>query len=208
MPLWGTGAAGATAITNKPKFLPNDANSKYDITKSFATNKGWMMRAGSSATGNGNADADDEILVAIGGLAGTSTSTGLKRPTITRVRWGEAAYVAATAITVEVTWDELVEYDAGSAATLVVTSTGTNITLTATHIDGVAIADELQGNTVRFSGTTVDEAATLSLANNLVIGDPDLKDAVDGTTLNAASKTITSAVKTASGYATRAVTAS
>ena len=207
MPLWGTGAAGATAITNKPKFLPNDANSKYDITKSFATNKGWMMRNG-SATGNGNADADDEILVAIGGLAGTSTSTGLKRPTITRVRWGEAAYVAATAITVEVTWDELVEYDAGSAATLVVTSTGTNITLTATHIDGVAIADELQGNTVRFSGTTVDEAATLSLANNLVIGDPDLKDAVDGTTLNAASKTITSAVKTASGYATRAVTAS
>jgi hypothetical protein len=205
MPLWGTGAAGATAITNKPKFLPNDANSKYDITKSFATNKGWMMRNG-SATGNGNADADDEILVAIGGLAGTSTSTGLKRPTITRVRWGEAAYVAATAITVEVTWDELVEYDAGSAATLVVTSTGTNITLTATHIDGVAIADELQGNTVRFSGTTVDEAATLSLANNLVIGDPDLKDAVDGTTLNAASKTITSAVKTASGYATRAVT--
>ena len=205
MPLWGTGAAGATAITNKPKFLPNDANSKYDITKSFATNKGWMMRNG-SATGNGNADADDEILVAIGGLAGVSTSTGLKRPTITRVRWGEAAYVAATAITVEVTWDELVEYDAGSAATLVVTSTGTNITLTATHIDGVAIADELQGNTVRFSGTTVDEAATLSLANNLVIGDPDLKDAVDGTTLNAASKTITSAVKTASGYATRAVT--
>ena len=207
MPLWGTGAAGATAITNKPKFLPNDANSKYDITKSFATNKGWMMRNG-SATGNGNADADDEILVAIGGLAGTSTSTGLKRPTITRVRWGEAAYVAATAITVEVTWDELVEYDAGSAATLVVTSTGTNITLTATHIDGVAIADELQGNTVRFSGTTVDEAATLSLANNLVIGDPDLKDAVDGTTLNAASKTITSAVKTASGYSTRTVTAS
>jgi len=205
MPLWGTGAAGSTAITNKPKFLPNDANSKYDITKSFATNKGWMMRNG-SATGNGNVDADDEILVAIGGLAGTSTSTGLKRPTITRVRWGEAAYVAATAITVEVTWDELVEYDAGSAATLVVTSTGTNITLTATHIDGVAIADELQGNTVRFSGTTVDEAATLSLANNLVIGDPDLKDAVDGTTLNAASKTITSAVKTASGYATRAVT--
>jgi len=202
MPLWGT---THDAATNKPKFLPNDANSKYDITKSFATNKGWMMRNG-SATGNGNVDADDEILVAIGGLAGTSTSTGLKRPTITRVRWGEAAYVAATAITVEVTWDELVEYDAGSAATLVVTSTGTNITLTATHIDGVAIADELQGNTVRFSGTTVDEAATLSLANNLVIGDPDLKDAVDGTTLNAASKTITSAVKTASGYATRAVT--
>ena len=202
MPLWGT---THDAIDNKPQFLADDADSDYDVTKSFATNKGWMMRNG-AATGNGNTAADDEILVAIGGLAGTSTSTGLKRPTITRVRWGEDAYVAATAITVNVTWDELVEYDAGSAATLVVTSTGTNITLTATHIDGVAIADELQGNTVRFSGTTVDEAATLSLATNVVIGDPDLKDAVDGTTLNAASKTSTAAVKTASGYTTRAVT--
>ena len=202
MPLWGT---THDAIDNKPQHLVDDANSDYDITKSFATNKGWMMR-NSAATGNDNTAADDEVLVAIGGLAGTSTSTGLKRPTITRVRWGEAAYVAATAITVEVTWDELVEYDAGSAATLVVTSTGTNLTLTATHIDGVAIADELQGNTVRFSGTTVDEAVTLSIADDTVIGDPDLKDAVDGNVLNAGAKTITAAVKTASGYATRAVT--
>ena len=202
MPLWGNTAAAAT---NKPKFLTDDANSDYDITRSYASSSGWMMR-NSSATGNGNVDADDEVLVAIGGLAGTSTSTGLKRPTITRVRFGESAYTGAVPITVNVTWDELVEYDAGSPATLVVTSTGTNITCTATHMDGNAIADEMQGNTVRFTGTTVDQAATLSLANNLVIGDPDLKDAVDGTVLNAASKTITAAVKTASGYTTRAVT--
>ena len=202
MPLWGT---THDAIDNKPQHLVDDANSDYDITRAFASNKGWMMR-NSAATGNDNTAADDEVLVAIGGLAGTSTSTGLKRPTITRVRWGQSAYVAATAITVEVTWDELVEYDAGSAATLAIVSTGTNLSLTATHIDGVAIADELQGNTVRFSGTTVDEAATLSIADDTVIGDPDLKDAVDGTALNAASKTITAAVKTASGYGTRAVT--
>lgn len=202
MPLWGT---THDAIDNKPQHLVDDANSDYDITRAFASNKGWMMR-NSAATGNDNTAADDEVLVAIGGLAGTSTSTGLKRPTITRVRWGQAAYVAATAITVEVTWDELVEYDAGSAATLAIVSTGTNLSLTATHIDGVAIADELQGNTVRFSGTTVDEAVTLSIADDTVIGDPDLKDAVDGTALNAASKTITAAVKTASGYGTRAVT--
>jgi|TARA_B100000929_G_scaffold59372_1_gene44805 hypothetical protein len=202
MPLWGT---THDAIDNKPQHLVDDADSDYDITKAFASNKGWMMRNG-AATGNGNTAADDEVLVAIGGLAGTSTSTGLKRPTITRVRWGESAYVAATAITVTVTWDELVEYDAGSAATLAIVSTGTNLALTATHIDGVAIADELQGNSVRFSGTTIDEACTLSIADDTVIGDPDLKDAVDGTALNAASKTITAAVKTASGYATRAVT--
>ena len=202
MPLWGT---THDAIDNKPKFLADDADSDYDITRAFASTKGWMMR-NSAATGNDNVDADDEVLVAIGGLAGTSTSTGLKRPTITRVRWGEAAYVAATAITVEVTWDELVQYDAGTPGTMVITSTGTNITLTATHMDGVAIADEMQGNTVRYSGTTVDEAATLSIPDDYTLVDPDLSDAVDGTSLNAASKTITAAVKTASSYGTRAVT--
>ena len=202
MPLWGT---THDAIDNKPQFLADDADSDYDITKAFASNKGWMMR-NSSATGNDNTAADDEVLVAIGGLAGTSTSTGLKRPTITRVRWGEAAYVGATAITVNVTWDELVQYDAGSLGTMVITSTGTNITLTASHMDGVAIADEMQGNTVRYSGTTVDQAATLSIPDNYVLVDPDLSDAVDGTALNAGAKTITAAVKTASGYTTRAVT--
>ena len=204
MSLWGT---TATAATNKPKFLTNDVNSKYDITKVIATNRGWEQRAGSSATGNGNVDADDEVLVAIGGLAGITTSTGLKHPTITRIRWGEAAYVAATSITVNVTWDEAVKYVAGSLGTIVVVSTGTNITCTVSHIDDVAIADGLIGNTVRFTGTTVDEAATLSIADDTVLGDPDLVDALGANdALATASKTITAAVKTASGYSTRAVT--
>jgi hypothetical protein len=204
MPLWKNTAAG---IANKPKFLPDDANSDYDISRSYASNSGWMMR-NSSATGNGNTGADDEILVAIGGLAGTSTSTGLGRPTITRVRFGESAYTGAVAITVEVTWDEQVKYVAGTAGTVAVVSTGTNISCTATHIDGVAIANGLIGNTVRFTGTTVDEGVTLSIADDTVIGDPDLKSTDTATVLNAASKTITAAVKTASGYSTRTVTAS
>ena len=203
MPLW---EASADAITNKPKFLTDDVNSKYDRRFVYASAAGWVHRAGSAGTGNGNTGAQDEVLVAIGNLAGTSTSTGLKRPTITRIRWGEAAYVAATSITVHVTWDELVTYTAGTAGTLAIVSTGTNITATATHIDNVAIANGLIGNTVRFTGTTVDEAATLSIADDTVIGDPDLSDSIDGTNLNAASKTVTAAVKTASGYATRAVT--
>ena len=204
MPLWGNTAAAAT---NKPKFLTDDANSDYDITRSYASSSGWMMR-NSSATGNGNVDADDEVLVAIGGLAGTSTSTGLGRPTITRVRFGESSYTGAVAITVEVTWDEKLKYVAGSPGTLAVVSTGTNISCTATHIDGVSITDGLQGNTVRFAGTTVDQNATLSIADDTVIGDPYLKSIDTSTALNAASKTITAAVKTASGYSTRTVTAS
>ena len=205
MPLW---EAGADAITNKPKFLTDDVNSKYDRRFVYASNAGWVHRAGSAGTGNGNTGAQDEVLVAIGGLAGITTSTGLKHPTITRIRWGEAAYVAATAITVLVTWDEQVMYTAGSAATLVVVSTGTNITVTATHFDGVGISNGIKGNTITFTGTTVDEAATLSIADDTAIGDPDLYDALGAQDAlsGADSTTITAAVKTASGYSTRAVT--
>ena len=205
MSLWGT---TATAATNKPKFLTDDVNSKYDITKVYADNSGWVQRAGTSATGNGNTSANPEVLVAIGGLAGITTSTGLKHPTITRIRWGEAAYVAATSITVNVTWDEAVKYVAGSLGTIVVVSTGTNITCTVSHIDDVAIADGLIGNTVRFTGTTVDEAATLSIADDTALGDPDLFDALGAQDAlsGADATTITAAVKTASGYSTRAVT--
>ena len=206
MPLWGT---TATSATNKPKHLTNDVNSPYDVTTVYADNSGWVQRPG-AGSGNNNKDAQPEILVAIGGLAGITTSTGLKHPTITRIRWGEAAYVAATSITVNVTWDEAVKYVAGSLGTIVVVSTGTNITCTVSHIDDVAIADGLIGNTVRFTGTTVDEAATLSIADDTAIGDPDLVDALGANDAlsGADATTITAAVKTASSYSTRTVTAS
>ena len=207
MPLWGT---SATAATNKPKFLTDDVNSKYDITKVYADNSGWVQRAGTSATGNGNTGANPEVLVAIGGLAGITTSTGLKHPTITRIRWMEAAYTGAVAVRISVTWDEKIKYVAGSAATIVIVSTGTNITATATHIDGVSIANGVTGNTVRFAGTTVDQNATLSIAADTAIGDPDLVDALGANDAlsGADATTITAAVKTASGFGTRAVTAS
>ena len=207
MPLWGT---TATAATNKPKFLTDDVNSKYDITNVYADLSGWVQRAGTSATGNGNTSATPETLVAIGGLAGITTSTGLKHPTITRVRWMESSYTGAVPVRINVTWDEKVKYVAGSAPTLVITSTGTNITATATHIDGVSIANGVTGNTIRFAGTTVDQNATLSLANDVAIGDPDLVDALGANDAlsGADATTITAAVKTASSFGTRAVTAS
>ena len=207
MALWGT---TATAATNKPKFLTDDVNSKYDITNVYADLSGLVQRAGTSSTGNGNTSSTPETLVAIGGLAGVTTSTGLKHPTITRVRWMESSYTGAVPVRINVTWDEKVKYVAGSAPTLVITSTGTNITATATHIDGVSIANGVTGNTIRFAGTTVDQNATLSLANDVAIGDPDLVDALGANDAlsGADATTITAAVKTASSFGTRAVTAS
>ena len=113
MPLWGTTHDSAT---NKPKWLPTDEDSDYTKADSYATNEGWVMRAGTKAQGNDNADADPEILVAIGGLAGTSATTGLRTATVTSMRFvkGTTATTDLTAVDstgrvrVEITWDEAV----------------------------------------------------------------------------------------------------
>ena len=111
MGLWGTSHA---AITNKPKFLPEDENSDYSRGDSYATQAGWVMKAGTSASGNSNASANPEVLVAIGGLAGATDTTGLRAPTTTDMRFiiGTSATTDLTAgssaqtIEVEITWDE------------------------------------------------------------------------------------------------------
>ena len=111
MPLWGTAHASAT---NKPKFLPADENSDFNKADAYATQRGWVMQAGHVSSGNGNTDADPEILVAIGGLAGADASTGLRAPTVTSMRFviGTAAATDFTAgsssqtLSCEITWDE------------------------------------------------------------------------------------------------------
>ena len=106
MPLWGTTHDSAT---NKPKWAPTDENSDYSKGDIYATNSGWVQQAGTAASGSDNEDADPEVLVAIGGLAGISAATGLKTATVTSMRFVQAAYAAGSrTITVEVTWDEAV----------------------------------------------------------------------------------------------------
>ena len=196
MPLWGT---SADATTNKPKFCPADANSPYDKTKVFASQAGWVVRG--PATGNGNVGATPEILVAIGGLAGATASTGLKHPTMTKYTIvTKTAHGTSNNIVFEVAYDEALRYDAGSAATLVLTATaGSNVTATLTHMNGVALANDLEGNILRFTATSA-QADTYSITNNRTMGDPDLKDAITGTAIEANSKKFSSATKTAIGY--------
>ena len=196
MPLWGT---SADATTNKPKFCPADANSPYDKTKVFASQAGWVVRG--PATGNGNTGADPEILIAIGGLAGASASTGLHHPTMTKYTIvTKDDHGTSDNIVFEVAYDEALRYDAGSAATLLLTAdAGSNVTATLTHMNGVALANDLEGNVLRFTATSA-QADTYSLSNNRTMGDPDLKDAITGTAIEANSKKFSSATKTAIGY--------
>ena len=196
MPLWGT---SADATTNKPKFCPADANSPYDRTEVFASQAGWVVRG--PATGNGNTGADPEILIAIGGLAGASASTGLKHPTMTKFTIvTKTAHGTSGNIVFEVAYDEALKYAAGSAATILLTATaGDDVTATLTHMNGVALANTLEGNILRFTATSA-QADTYSITNNRTMGDPDLKDAITGTAIETNSKKFTSGRKTAIGY--------
>ena len=113
MPLWGNAHASAT---NKPKFLPADEDSNYNRADCYATQSGWVMQAGHPSSGNGNTSADPEVLVASGGLAGATDTTGLRAPTVTSMRFvkGTTATTDLTAadstarVLVEITWDEAV----------------------------------------------------------------------------------------------------
>jgi len=104
MPLWGTAHASAT---NKPKWAPADENSDYSKGDIYATNAGWVQQAGTAASGNDNASADPEVLVALGMLAGGTDTTGLRAPTATNIRFVQSSYAAGSrTITCEITWDE------------------------------------------------------------------------------------------------------
>jgi hypothetical protein len=192
MPLWGT---DGDLTTNKPKFLPDSADSPYDKTRVYATQAGWVVKG--AATGNGNTSADPEVLVAIRGLAGKTAATGLKHPTLTNFRvltYGD--HGDAGNITFELIYDESITYTAGSVGTLVLTaSAGGNVTASVTHLDGVAIATGLAGNRLRFTATS-GAAGTFTLADNVSMGNrADLKDTISGTALELASGKLTSATK-------------
>ena len=190
MPLWGT---THDAASNKPKWLPDSAGHTYDKTGVYATNRGWETKLPGS-------DAP-EILVAIGGLSGATSSLGLKHPTLTNYRIiTNDDHGTSNNIVFDVSWDESVTYTAGSAATLLLTAdAGDDVTATATHLDGVALTTGLAGNTLRFTATSA-QADTYDLAANVTMADPDLKDTVSGSNIASASKKFTSSVKTAIGY--------
>jgi len=187
MPLWGTTHDSAT---NKPKFLPTDEDSKYTRADCYATQSGWVMQAGHVSSGNGNTSADPEVLVAIGGLAGTSSTTGLKTPTVTNMRFviGTAATTDFTAgssaqtLTCEITWDEGITV-AGSPRVVVVNDSRSNHTLTYTATGSTANRKRF---TVASQTIVADDILTLG-GNDITLNSGTISDTVVGGTTLAAS---------------------
>jgi hypothetical protein len=148
-------------IEKRPTWLSPD-----DQAKCFANNEGWWLRHNKSSDGT---QFWDEMLVAIGDLAGTSATTGLGVAQITNVSFegltsGSAnntpAYTVggsgtlATAF-VRVTWNEPVDFTESTMPSLIVTHTkdadDSEVSYTAT-----AAAGNTTVNTMEAVGTDWD----------------------------------------------------
>ncbi len=191
MPLWGTAHAAAT---NKPKFLPASEDSKYNRADAYATQAGWVMEAGHPSSGCGNTSATPEVLVAIGGLAGATDTTGLRAPTITSARFVTSTHAAGTpTITVEVTWDEAVTVAGTPQLTLVNgnegASSGRTCVLSYTGTGSSA-------NRKRFTAAPTsaeDDVITLGGGSqaDIALNSGTLSDTTDGSTTTAALRVLT-----------------
>ena len=76
MALWGK----STSAESRPKFVVDDSNAAGGPgarENVLATTRGWEMAAGTGASGNDNASAQPEILVALGGLSATLGAANL-----------------------------------------------------------------------------------------------------------------------------------
>ena len=174
---WGA----TTADDSKPKYLT-------DVEKRdcYADSTGWTVAAG----GNGNAAAQRETLVAIGGLSGgTSATAGLGKATITSVDWVSTAFDKSDGgkLTVVVTYNEAVKRTGGIKFTVTndtparnvvldyASGTGTNrLTFTKAIAANNAATDagdvlSLGANAVALNSGTVKDKGT-NLASNITHG--------------------------------------
>ena len=192
MSLWGDAHA---ASTNKPKFLPQDENSDYNRADCYATQAGWVMQAGHPSSGNSNTAATPEVLVASGGLAGATDTTGLRAPTVTSMRFvkGTTATTDLTAvdstgrIRVEITWDEEVTV-AGTPQVVVANSNASgggfgNYTLSYISSGSTANRKLFEATSQSLGNTDV---LTVGAAN-IALNSGTLSDTVVGGTTLAAS---------------------
>ena len=189
MSLWGTDV--------KPKNLT--AAEKLEV---YQTNQGWVREAGSRLSGNGNVNADPEVLVAISGLA-TKSGAG----NITEIEFITTSVSAASAgpFSVRVRFNEKVDVDtSGGMPTLLVTNSIYDNESTSQAIVSLDYASGTGTNELTFTGTwtsgQLNENDVLSIGSNAVaLNSGTIKDA--GTATNS-TITNSAAIGTAAGTLT------
>ena len=160
MAIWGK----TNGAESRPKSLPMDSNSGYSREFVTATSKGWVFQPGtaSAATGNDNASADPEILVAIRNL-----SVNFKSGNLLSIDWADGAYADAADFDLIATFDEEVTVTSAAATANQVITNKVFILLTelgATDMasDGTIACQYKSGtgtNTITFRGRRSTTAA-------------------------------------------------
>jgi len=153
MPLWGK----TETDESKPKWLDN-VNKVGLAEDCFATEQGWVLRHYKGADKN-TARYWDEVLVAIGGLAGgTSTTEALGEADITAVFFEQEALAQGDTGTVVVIYNEQVDVDTtGGTPTINVLGTVTG-TVAASYARGTG------SNRLEFDFTVPSTAEDLSIS--------------------------------------------
>ena len=168
----------------------------------YQTNQGWVREAGSRLSGNGNVNADPEVLVAISGLA-TKSGTG----NITEIEFITTSVSAASAgpFSVRVRFNEKVDVDtSGGMPTLLVTNSIYDNASTSQALVSLDYASGTGTNELTFTGTwasgQLNENDVLSIGSNAVaLNSGTIKDA--GTATNS-TITNSAAIGTAAGTLT------
>ena len=190
MALWGI----TDADEAKPKWL-TDAEKK----QVFANNSGWVVEGGSTMTGNGNVDAQPEVLCCVPMLA-----TGLGAADITQIEFITTAFDKSDGgnIDVRVRFNEAVTVDtSGGTPTLTITNDTPSRNLTATYLSGTGKNELIFRKTIAAANAATNAGDVLSIAANaMALASGTIKDTADGTTN--ATITNSGAIVTAAGSIT------
>jgi len=194
MGLWGA----SDADESKPKNLTTAEKKEV-----FATTAGWVREAGNASSGNDNANADPEVLVAIGGL-----TTSLGAATIDSVDLNTTVADKSDGFTLSVTvrYNEAVDVDtSGGTPTIAVTNGNEGAGSgrgphTLSYASGTGTNELLFTLAIAAANAATNEDDVLSVgAQSVALNSGTIKDA--GTATNA-EVAISSAQGTAAGTVT------
>ena len=190
MGLWGA----SDTDESKPKNLTTAEKKEV-----FANTKGWVREAGSALSGNDNTSADEEVLVAIGGL-----SASLGAADITEIEFITTSFDKSDGgnIDVRVRFNEpVVVNTSGGTPTLTITNDTPSRNLTADYISGTGTNELVFRETIAAANADTNAGDELSIgANAISLNSGTIKDVATSTTN--ATITNSAAIGTAAGTIT------
>jgi hypothetical protein len=168
MSLWGS----SSSDESKPKNLTT-----ADKAEVYANESGWVVRAGSKLTGNGNTSATPEVLVTIGGLG-----TALAAASISSTQFDISEFDVSAGGTLSATVNYNEQVTVVGSPTIVVTNSqaggGSAATLTLTKSAATANAITFT-LVVGAAGSTISADDVLSIgAQNVTLAGGTIKDTV------------------------------